>query len=138
MKVLEINVRLPGLNEIVGAGRRNRYGAAKQKKEFTSLVATLARGVKIPSHGEQYSDRIYWLFVWREPNKRRDPDNVAAGAKFIFDGLQAAGAMENDGWKQVHAITHVFTNDKENPGVTVYCYTDPVAWAGHAAYGGEQ
>lgn len=121
-----IEGRLPGLNEIIGASRRNRYGAAKQKRELTSQIAMVTRLIEIPK------DARYWLFVWREPNKRRDPDNISAGTKFVFDGLQTAGVIENDGWKQVAGIIHAFAKS-DTPGVEVHffnCASDcALGWA---------
>jgi hypothetical protein len=48
-----------------------------------------------------------------------DPDNIAAGKKFLLDGLQAAGVISGDGWKQIASLEDRFVVDKENPGVEV-------------------
>ena len=108
---ISIHGRLPGLNDIINAARTNRYGAARQKRETEAMIrAQLPRGLRI--EGKQA-----WRFVWIEPNERRDPDNIAAGVKFIFDALQAHGVIERDGWKQVGSISHGY--DKGEAGVVI-------------------
>jgi len=92
----------PGMNEIVGSARRNKYGSAQQKKIHTDRVVWLAKNlqpIKKPAD---------FLFSWVEKNKRRDPDNIMAGQKFIFDGLVTAGILQNDGWSYVKSISHLF------------------------------
>lgn len=57
--------------------------------------------------------------TWYCKNKRKDKDNIMAGQKFIFDGLQKAGVLSNDGWKQIGDVTHRFEVDKRNPRVEI-------------------
>lgn len=109
--MLVIRGRLPGMNDIINAARNNRYGAAKQKRETEALIrAQLPRGLKV-------AGRQDWTFTWIEPNERRDPDNIAAAVKFIFDALQSHGVIERDGWKQVGSIRHRY--DKGENGVRI-------------------
>lgn len=63
--------------------------------------------------------RIDLDITWYCKNKRKDKDNIAAGIKFILDGLVKAGTIENDGWKQVNNFSHSFKVDKDNPRVEV-------------------
>lgn len=58
-------------------------------------------------------------FTWYCKDRRKDKDNVIAGQKFVFDGLQKAGIIEDDGWKQVGNISHEFKIDKKNPRVII-------------------
>ena len=52
----------------------------------------------------------YLRFTWGEPNKKRDPDNIAAGGrKFILDALVHSGILPNDGWANVTGWCDVFT-----------------------------
>jgi len=37
--------RLPGLNDMTDAARRNRYESAKMKREYTDLVAWCAKNL---------------------------------------------------------------------------------------------
>lgn len=98
MEKTKINPRLeryefplpPTLNEIINIARQNRYASAKEKEYWTNYIAVLCRGrYKFPSE--------VWLeFTWRIKSKRRDPDNIAASAKFPLDSLVKAGILKND------------------------------------------
>ena len=107
--------RLPGLNEITDAARRNRYESAKMKKEYTELVAWCAKSARLP----HLSSPVDLVFTWYEPNRKRDKDNIMAGQKFILDGLVTSGVLKNDGWKQIGDISHRFRIDKYNSRVEV-------------------
>lgn len=50
---------------------------------------------------------------------RRDPDNIAAAVKFIWDGLVEAGVIPNDGWKENGGWSNHFEVDKDNPRIEV-------------------
>jgi len=65
-----------------------------------------------------------YSFEWIEPNKRRDPDNIIGGMKFIFDGLQMAGIISNDGWKDVGDIGNYFSINKGSPGIVVRIWSN--------------
>ena len=114
MMKLIIPGRLPGLNDMTDAARRNRYESAKMKKEYTELVAWCAKRARLPRF-----DRVDVTFTWLEPNRKRDKDNIMAGQKFIFDGLVVAGVLKNDGWRQIGDVVHRFAVDKHNPRVEV-------------------
>lgn len=101
---------LPGLNEIINASKSNWSVYRKMKQEHTELVAWLAK--RLPE-----INRADITITWYCPNKRKDKDNIMAGQKFLFDGLQKAGVIKNDGWKQIGDITHQFRIDKKNPRV---------------------
>jgi Holliday junction resolvase RusA-like endonuclease len=104
---------LPGMNEIIDEARRNRFAAAKQKALWTGIVKMHALAAKTPAFkGADFT------FEWRERTKRRNPDNLTAGMKFVFDGLQAAGVLENDGWGEVTGIAHRFVVN-DGPGVLI-------------------
>ncbi|MNC77913.1 Endodeoxyribonuclease RusA [compost metagenome] len=64
-------------------------------------------------------ERIDVRVTWYCDTMRQDKDNISAGVKFILDGLQAAGVIKNDGWKQIGRIEHDFAIDRENPRVEV-------------------
>lgn len=106
--------RLPGLNDMIDAARRNRYASAEQKKEYTELVAWCAKAARLPRM-EQINVTVFWY----EPDKRRDKDNIMAGTKFIFDGLVVAGVLPNDGWGQIGDIQHIFDVDPDDPRVEI-------------------
>jgi Holliday junction resolvase RusA-like endonuclease len=84
----------------------------RMKKTYQEAVEWTAKRI-------EPFDRAYLDIVWYEPNRRRDLDNIAAGKKFILDGLQAIGKIENDGWKQIAGFTDTFEVDKQDPRVEV-------------------
>jgi hypothetical protein len=97
---------LPGLNELIaaakGSGGRG-MGYAKLKRQWTDTVFALARCARIHKPGP-FERSVLLTFDWVEQDKRRDPDNVAAGGrKLILDGLVKAGVLSGDGWKHVRS-----------------------------------
>lgn len=126
LQTLCIGESLPGLNEIIAAhgtarvvmGRRGKPVRISKydvlKKRWGGLIATLCRVQRI-----QPVRRAQFTFCWTERNKRRDPDNIAAGGrKLILDGLVTAGVLANDGWEQVAGWSDLFMVGA--PGVVVY------------------
>ena len=116
MKII-IPGELPDLNTIIaeskrGKGRWQPYNEIKQ--EYTNIVAWIAK-----SEIKKQLKKIDLTITWICKNRRKDKDNIMAGTKFILDGLVAAGAIENDGWKQIGDINHKFKVDKHNPRVEV-------------------
>jgi Holliday junction resolvase RusA-like endonuclease len=110
---LNIPGELPGLNEIIDASK-NHFGSYASMKEFyTDMIAWLAYSLP------QFENPIKAHIVWYARTKRRDPDNVMAGQKFIFDGLVKAGKIQKDTWKFIQAITHDFQIDRQNPRIEV-------------------
>lgn len=108
---------LPGMNEIVEAGKAGKAGSrgriyAAMKRDNTALVQLCARLLHPMA-------AAHVRLEWREPNRRRDPDNVRAGAKFVLDGLVAAGILSGDGWSQIRSIRDEFGLDADRPGVWV-------------------
>lgn len=111
---------LPGLNEIINA-KGNRLGRGglsewnKMKKLWHGRVASMAIQQKI-----QRIESAHFYYTFVEPNRRRDPSNVMAGAiKIIEDGLQHAGLLAGDGWKNVLSIGALWECDDRAPGVRV-------------------
>ena len=114
MQKLVIPGRLPGMNEITSAARGNRYIAAKQKREYTEMVALCAKAAKLPQ-----MDKVDVTINWFEPDKMRDKDNIHAGTKFIFDGLIMAKIIPNDNWAHIGDITYRYDVDRRNPRIEV-------------------
>ena len=120
MIVLSIPGHLTTLNEHINANNRNRYIAAKIKKEETETVMyevmnQMRRGgFKI----EKYPITIH--FKWFRMNKKSDPDNISFAKKYILDGMQKAGLIENDGWKQIRGFSDSFHIDTEKPRTEIY------------------
>lgn len=113
---------LPGMNELIDAakgagGRGARY--ARLKRDWTAAIAGLAQRASLPT----YRRPVVFKFMWVEKDRRRDPDNVAAGGrKLVLDGLVAAGVLTGDGWRFVQSWYDTFRVDPYRPGVGVELY----------------
>lgn len=108
--------RLPGANEYIDACRGNKYDAALMKRDMELLcVLSMAEGRRKKIH----FDAVNVDIVWYEQNAKRDPDNVSFGKKFIFDALQSAKILDNDGPKQIRTISEKFEVDRKNPRIEV-------------------
>jgi Holliday junction resolvase RusA-like endonuclease len=111
VQTLFIPGELPGLNEIIGSARTHWAKSAKQKKDAGLGLMLFCRKLKPVTSAE-------FTFTWLCKNRKRDPDNIASGKKFIFDALQDANILKNDGWDQVKGISHKFQVDAR-PGVII-------------------
>lgn len=108
---------LPGLNDFIDANRRNYHAGAKLKKEAQYLVEVSAR--KCLKRWKA-SGPVIMHYVWFEPSKRRDKDNIAAGGrKIIQDALVSAGYLKNDGWADIIGFSDEFRIDKKEPRIEV-------------------
>ena len=108
-----IEGELPSQNEIIKAlNSRNRQVYNRLKQRETDRVAWTVKGLKRVS-------KAYIRVHWYCKNRKKDPDNIMAGIKFILDGLVVGGVLENDGWKQIKGISHEIYLDRDNPRIEV-------------------
>jgi len=108
---------LPDLNTIIAESKAHWGSYSSLKRAETERVAWLAKELRrLRSKPVQ---RALLRITWYCPNRRKDPDNIEAGAKFVLDGLVKAGILQNDGWKQIAGIEHEFRVDPDNPRVEV-------------------
>lgn len=110
------------MNELIaaakGSGGRGA-GYAKLKRQWTEAVWAYAKNQRVPA----ISGRVILEFTWHEIDRRRDPDNVAAGGrKLVLDGLVKAGVLGGDGWRYVQSWTDRFDIQPDRPGVAVQLY----------------
>ena len=104
--------KLPSLNELIKAGRTNRYVGAKVKKELTQDLAWI---FKSQARGKKYQNHVTISIHCYEGNLRRDDDNVLSGAcKVILDALQVAGIIPNDSPKYVHLRPERFQSEDKS------------------------
>lgn len=115
----------PSLNDVInakggGRGGFSRYTAMKKRWGGNiALLATAAR-FQVPKAG-------FYTYLLHERDRRRDPSNALSGAvKMIEDGLQEAGLLENDGWKQVLGMAGYWHVDNVKPGCTLFVSPDRV------------
>ena len=115
MATYEITIpgRLPGLNDIIEACRKNKYAAAKQKREAEFQVMLCS--YMLP----KLKEPVRLDYVWYEVAQRRDWDNVMVGQKFVQDALVKQHKLKNDGWNNICGITHEFRTDRDNPRIVV-------------------
>lgn len=107
--------RFPSLNDYVAAERTNRIAGAMMKRRETERARLAAIVQAVP----RFSGPVVVRFLWVEPNRRRDLDNVAFAKKFVLDGLVAAGVLDNDGQSHVAALQDSFAVDPSHPRVVV-------------------
>ena len=99
---VEINMKLPSLNEYVDVCRANRYKAAAMKRNLEADIGMFIG--RLP----RFEKPIRIHFRWIEGNKRRDYDNVAFAKKFILDALVKRGKLKDDNRNFVTAFTDTF------------------------------
>jgi hypothetical protein len=110
---------LSNLNDLIrqrgirfGKNGASAYSASKAKLEETVGVLALARGFRVQPGCWAFS------FLYVESDRRRDPDNIAGGArKVILDALQRAKLMNGDGWRTVRSIHEEFTTTSLSPTI---------------------
>lgn len=106
-----IKGNLPSMNDIVKYAKSGYKVYAKIKKAYTYMVFCSCLNLyrKIGTIKKPIDVEITWFC----PDKKSDPDNIMAGQKFIFDGMQKAGLIKNDGWNNINSISHKFGVDKK-------------------------
>ena len=116
-KVVFIPGRLPGANEYINACRADSRKGNEMKRDAQMLC--LCGLHKLPRHN---AGRVGIKFIWVEPNKNRDPDNIAFAKKFILDQMQTMQIISGDGWRQIAFLQDEFRVDRQNPGVEIHLY----------------
>jgi hypothetical protein len=104
---------MPGMNEIVAEAKRHFGSYSEMKALYTGAVRYAAHGLP------RVCGPAVVTCHWYVRNRRRDPDNISSGTKFLLDGLVTAGVLEGDGWKHIAGISHTFAVDRERPRVEV-------------------
>lgn len=105
---VEINMRLPSLNEYINACRSNRFQGAKMKKDVEQDIMIFIN--RLPA----FDNPVRIHFHWIEENKRRDLDNICFAKKFILDALVKAGKLADDNRKNVTAFIDTFEYGNES------------------------
>ena len=101
--------RFPTLNEYIDCERGSTIAAAAMKKKCTEQVKEQCVSQQI----ETVKGKVDLLFEWHSSTKH-DPDNVAFAKKFILDGLQATGVLENDNRKFIGTMADEIINDDDD------------------------
>lgn len=109
---IEIPMPATDLNSFINLQRRSKYAGAGIKKRETTAAAKAIR--KEMDTGKRFTWPARLRFTWHLPNRRRDPDNIAFMKKFILDGMQSAGFIENDNLKCIIGFVDEFRVDGRN------------------------
>ena len=114
---LTIYGRLPGLNDMIEADRRDRRAGNRLKQESQETIRLYIlrdlKHLKIEKPVE-----LHYSFY--EPNRRRDLDNISGYAhKVTQDALVASGVLKNDGWSNIVGMKDSFFVDARNPRIEV-------------------
>ena len=104
---VEIDMKLPSLNDYIDICRANRYEAAKFKREIERGIGYFIG--RLP----RFEKPIRISFLWIEGNRRRDYDNVAFAKKFILDALVKRGKLKDDNRNFVTGFSDSFEYGKE-------------------------
>jgi Holliday junction resolvase RusA-like endonuclease len=98
--ILTLDYALPTMNDIIKASKQVRRGKkyysayTTLKKKYTTLIAEeLVTQHCVP---DVPYDQIRLNIVWVESTKKRDPDNVCAGRKFVLDAMVDVGIIVDD------------------------------------------
>ena len=118
MQTFRITGTLPGLNEIIAAAKVRR-GAWSKYLEMKAVWGAICRDEIRQAKLTKMTSPVRITCVWHEKNKRRDPDNIRTGFKFVGDALVQMGILANDGWAQILSIEDRFVVDKTFQGVVV-------------------
>lgn len=136
--------KVPSLNDLLEARNggspiirsiimRRKPGKAKSRGHRFDLYNDIKQDWKrrtIEALGTPFVrvQACYFGYVIVEETLKRDPSNICSAAiKFIEDGLVEAGAITNDGWKQVLGIRSICVHRPGRvPGVYVVMSTHPL------------
>ena len=100
--MIKLEYQFTFLNQYINAERRNKYIAAKIKRDTTQALTYMLLGKeKIP-----YPCGLH--FHWILKNKRMDLDNVGFAKKFVLDALVKAGLLPDDGLKYITELRDTY------------------------------
>lgn len=109
-----IPFRLPGLNEVIAANRRNPHAGANLKRETDQAILFCIQRANL----RPVSGPVAVQMVFTERNRRRDVDNVESAKKFILDALVKSGVLPGDSPRYVRAVPS-YTQYGDADGVDV-------------------
>ena len=115
----------PGLNEVISRAKKHWGGYAAMKKRYSSMVMWTVVDLKPSACGDTLRGKRVGVCVdWYCRDRRRDPDNIASGKKFILDGLVQAKVLSGDGWGSIAWFEDRFHVDRRHPRVEVRLVLD--------------
>lgn len=123
MNRLLIRYRLPSLNDVIDANRRDKHEGNRMKREVQEIIGQYIRVSRSKKWLSPVATEGNVVFIeWREANRKRDADNVQSSAKFILDALVLHKILPNDTRRWVEQVHHRIV-DSDESGVVVYIMT---------------
>lgn len=117
--VIVVEGILPNLNEYIKSINGSRYSGNSLKQNATDICYYAGMEQKSRDF-VPISTPAQFDFVWFCRDKKVDPDNfTSAGRKFFLDGIQKAGIITNDGWKNVGGFSDKWYVDSDHPRLEV-------------------
>lgn len=107
----KIEQKLPSLNEIINANRRNKYIGAKMKREIEANIGLYITSARLRGTIRAVTYPVTIDIKWHERTKKRDVDNIQSAQKLILDALQKQGILINDSRRYVRQIYHEIIDD---------------------------
>lgn len=110
MEIYSVTIpfRYPSLNEYIHAMNRNKFLGNNMKQKYQKMTMPYLSDLPKP-----FENPVIIHFIWIEPNRRRDKDNVRFACKFILDALQKNGNIINDNNNYVKGFSDDFRYEKE-------------------------
>ena len=102
--IVDIDMKLPSLNDYVKACRTNAYIGAKMKRDVEEQIGWFLTGVP------RFEHPVVIQFTWIEKDNRRDYDNIAFAKKFVLDALVKCGKLKDDNRRCVVGFSDSFLN----------------------------
>lgn len=98
--------RVPSLNDLLQA-KSTTYGKGTVRTDaYDKLKKSWAQTVKLYAPRFLKLGRCSVHFEIREPDRRRDPDNLCGAiAKLVLDGLVKSGVLAGDGWAHIAGLS---------------------------------
>lgn len=109
----------PSTNDLVHALNRGRIRGNDLKRRYTGIAAEYAREAAQQQGWRCPESPVDVWITWYEVDRRRDPDNIHGGIKFVMDGLVRAGVIHDDSQRWVRDIHHRIKYDAADPGAEV-------------------
>lgn len=117
VKTFIIRGSLPTLNELIKADRTSHFVGNKLKQGWQNRIVMCLKKTMKDVH---FENPVNLQFVFYEPTRKRDPDNVSAFArKVILDAMVKCEIIPNDTFKYIRSIHDIFLVDTYNPRIVV-------------------
>lgn len=107
--------RLPSLNEVIDVNRADPRAGNRLKRHTQDDIGWAIRAARLVT----MTGPVDVSITWHEATRRRDPDNIMSGIKYVLDALVECGTLEGDSQRHIRTITHRVAIDRANPRVVV-------------------